>query len=51
MPLKCIAIPVGSASQLTLLLSMKNTSTLDVSKGELIRKMSRSSAPQLYCLI
>lgn len=40
MPLKCVTIPVGSASQLMLLLSMKKTSMLDVSKGELIRRMS-----------
>lgn len=40
MPLKHIVIFVGSASQLTLFLSMGNIGTLDVSKGELIRRMN-----------
>lgn len=40
MLLKHIVIFAGSASQLTLFLSKGNTGTLDVSKGELIRRMS-----------
>lgn len=52
MPLNQVMVFVGSASQLTLFLSTSNMGALDVSKGELIRRMSSyQETLQLLCLI